>query len=227
MNTIIRLFAVGASALAISSAASAADLIIDTPVEPGVVEASGNWDGAFIGVFGGYAWGELGAEGAPPGAEFPEPAGWLLGVNAGANFTLDNGIVLGVVGDIAWADITDTLTQPGFGSFTSAIDWQGSLRGRIGFDGGAFLPYLTAGLAVAHNNIDVALLAPPTAFGDDATHVGWTVGAGVEFAATEELSIDLAYRYSDYGDADYTLGLITNSLDLTTHQVTVGLNWGF
>lgn len=225
MNTIIRLFAVGASALAITSAASAADLIIDTPVEAGVVQASGNWDGAFIGVFGGYGWAELSSDVAP-GAVFPEPAGWLLGVNAGANFTLDNGIVLGVVGDIAWADITDTLVAPGPSSFTSAIDWQGSLRGRIGFDGGAFLPYLTAGLAVAHNSIDVTLVPPP-GFADDAMHVGWTVGAGVEFAATEDLSVDLQYRYSDYGDADYTFGIFTNTLGLTSHQVTVGLNWGF
>ena len=56
---------------------------------------------------------------------------------------------------------------------------------------------------------------------------GWTVGAGVEFAATEDLSVDLQYRYSDYGDADYTFGIFTNSLGLTSHQVTVGLNWGF
>lgn len=222
MNKLVLLLAAGASALAISSA-SAADLIIDTPVEAGVVQASGNWDGAFIGVFGGYAWGELGVDDAPPGLLVPEPAGWLLGVNAGANFTLENGIVLGVVGDIAWADITDTLSQFG-SSITSTTDWQGSLRGRIGFDGGAFLPYLTAGLAVAHNNVESVGLG---AGEDDATHVGWTAGAGVEFAATENLSVDLAYRYSDYGNAEYTNSSGTGELHLKAHQVTVGLNWGF
>lgn len=220
MNTIIRLFAVGASALAITSAASAADLIIDTPVEAGVVQASGNWDGAFIGVFGGYAWGELDAGPAP--FSFPEPAGSLLGVNAGANFTLENGIVLGVVGDIAWADITDTVMPfPPF-TLSSTIDWVGSVRGRVGFDGGAFLPYLTAGVAFAHNTLAATSLIGPSEV--DATHVGWTVGAGVEFAATENLSVDLLYRYSDYGDASYEAG---PEIGLTAHQVTVGLNWGF
>jgi outer membrane immunogenic protein len=224
MNKLVLLLAAGVSALAISSA-SAADLIIDTPVEAGVVQASGNWDGAFVGVFGGYAWGELSIDDAPPGVPFPEPAGWLLGVNAGANFTLDNGIVLGVVGDIAWADITGTLTEPLLASsITTTIDWQGSLRGRIGFDGGAFLPYLTAGLAVAHNNVEFVGLG---AGEDDATHVGWTAGAGVEFAATENLSVDLAYRYSDYGNAEYTNSSGTGELHLKAHQVTVGLNWGF
>jgi outer membrane immunogenic protein len=226
MNKLVLLLAAGVSALAISSA-SAADLIIDTPVEAGVVEASGNWDGAFVGVFGGYAWGAYNVDGDAAPDWFPEPAGWQLGVNGGVNFTLDNGIVLGVVGDIAWADVTDTVTQLGLGSASATIDWMGSLRGRIGFDGGAFLPYLTAGLAVAHSSIEFTPLIGP-GFADDATHVGWTVGAGVEFAATENLSVDLAYRYSDYGDADYTLGAAPpSSLGLTAHQVTVGLNWGF
>lgn len=226
MKTLL-LLAAGALALAVSSA-SAADLIIDTPVEARVVEASGNWDGAFIGVFGGYGWGVYNVDGDAAPDWFPEPAGWLLGVNGGVNFTLDNGIVLGVVGDIAWADVTDTVTQLGLGSATATIDWMGSLRGRIGFDGGTFLPYLTAGLAVAHSSIDFAPPAPGAGFADDATHVGWTVGAGVEFAATENLSVDLAYRYSDYGDADYTFGIApTSPLGLTAHQVTVGLNWGF
>ena len=62
---------------------------------------------------------------------------------------------------------------------------------------------------------------------DDATHVGWTAGAGVEFAATENLSVDLAYRYSDYGNAEYTNSSGTGELHLKAHQVTVGLNWGF
>lgn len=223
MNTIIRLFAVGASALAISSAASAADLIIDTPVEAGVVEASGNWDGAFIGVFGGYGWADYTFDGIAPD-EFPEPAGWLLGVNAGANFTLENDIVLGVVGDIAWADMTDEQTVPGI-TFTTTVDWVGSLRGRVGFDGGAFLPYLTAGLAVAHSTLNFdGVLVDAT---DDATHIGWTVGAGVEFAATEDLSVDLLYRYSDYSKEAYVLDGSTNELGLTSHQVSVGLNWQF
>ena len=55
------------------------------------------------------------------------------------------------------------------------IDWMGSIRGRARFYGGAFMPYLTAGLAFAHGVRET--------FGPDdgpfeATHVGYTVGAG-------------------------------------------------
>jgi len=226
MKSISLLLAAGVSTLVLASAAHAADLIIvDTePMMPGIVETSTSWDGPFVGVFGGYGWGSTDFEGAPPDTDFPEPEGWLLGVNAGVNFTLTDGIVAGIVGDIAWSDMSDSITDINLGTATSSIDWLGSVRGRIGFDGGAFMPYLTGGLAFAHNTLETDAPADDS---DEQTHVGWTVGAGVEFAATENLSVDLLYRYSDYGDATYTLNGVDGDVGLTSHAVTVGLNFGF
>lgn len=226
MKSLSILLAAGVSTLVLASAAHAADLIIDTaPMMPGIVETSTSWDGPFIGVFGGYGWGETDFEDAIDDIDQPEPEGWLLGVNAGVNFTLTEGIVAGVVGDIAWADLNDSVGDVDVGSASSNIDWLGSVRGRIGFDGGAFMPYLTAGLAFAHNTIETSFEGDD--FSDDQTHVGWTAGAGVEFAASENLSIDLLYRYNDYGDATYTLDGIEGDVGLTSHTLTVGLNFGF
>ena len=200
MNRFAVLVAAGVSALAIASAAQAADLIVSEPAV-GVVDTTGSWDGVFIGVFGGYGWGY---------AEGPDDdlSGWLAGAALGANFTLSDGIVAGVVGDIAWADIND-------GFIFTSIDWVGSVRGRIGFDGGAFMPYLTGGLAIA------SVTFAPTA--ETNTFMGWTAGVGVEFAVTEDASVDLLYRYSDYGTQTFTPGQMT----VTTHQVTAGVNWRF
>ncbi len=214
--------AAGVSALALASAAQAADLIISEPVV-GVVETTGNWDGMFIGVFGGYGFGTATDETTgtlifTDTVDSLDLAGWLVGIDAGANFYLSDGIVAGIVGDIAWSDIN------GLDSSTATVDvdWVGSVRGRIGFDGGAFMPYLTGGLAVAG-----ATVVDQNAVSDTATHIGWTVGAGVEIAATEELSIDLQYRYSDYGAQNYVLTTNPTSIGLTTHQVTAGLHWNF
>jgi len=210
----------------LASAAQAADLIIDSePMMPGIVETSTSWDGPFIGVFGGYGWGSTDSEEFGDDVDQPEPEGWLLGVNAGANFTLTDGIVAGIVGDIAWSDMSDSIDDIDVGGGSSNIDWLGSVRGRIGLDAGAFMPYLTAGLAFAHNTIEADVL--DVTFSDDQTHVGWTVGAGVEVAASENLSIDLLYRYNDYGDATYTLGGADGDVGLTSHTLTVGLNFGF
>ena len=38
-------------------------------------------------------------------------SGWLVGVDAGFNFTVGSGLVLGIVGDIAWADISGSTTD--------------------------------------------------------------------------------------------------------------------
>jgi len=225
MKSLSILLAAGVSTLVLASAAHAADLIIDTePMMPGIVETSTSWDGPFIGVFGGYGWGSTDLEDTLDDFDAPEPEGWLLGVNAGVNFTLTDGIIAGVVGDIAWSNMEESVDF-GLGSYSSNVDWLGSVRGRLGFDGGAFMPYLTAGLAFAHNEIEA--FDGDLSASDDQTHVGWTVGAGVEFAATENLSIDLLYRYSDYGDATYTVGPIEGDVGLTSHTLTVGLNFGF
>ena len=192
-----------ASALVVSSSAMAADLIIDTPEMAGVVEVESDWEGPFVGVFGGYASGELTSDiGEVDGIGL---SGWMLGVTAGANFALTEGVIIGVVGDIAWNDI-------GADDFDYTSGYNGSLRGRLGFDGGAFMPYLTAGLAFAGGEYEDI----------SNTHFGWTVGAGLEVAVAQDLSLDLQYRYTDYAAEDYVF-----EAGATSHAVTIGLNWGF
>ncbi len=199
------------SLVGLVGAAQAADLVLDTPVPEVAADTSGDWDGIYAGIFAGSLWGE-----ATSPVDF-DLSGYLLGLNLGANFTLQEGLVVGVVGDLAWSNATDEevfLPPSGFD-----IDWVGSVRGRVGFDGGAFMPYLTAGVAFAngvlYDNVGDEV--------DSNTHFGWTAGLGVEFKATEDVSLDLAYRYSDYGAQSYGV----TDWEFTTHQVTAGVNWRF
>ena len=210
----------GVAALGFISSVQAADLIISEPAPVvGVVNTGGNWDGVYVGAFAGYGWGTLTDEDAyydPAGTEY-EPKGWQVGVAAGVNFTVSEAIVAGLVADIAWSDLGGTFVG---GDLESKTDWQGSIRGRLGFDGGAFLPYVTAGLAFANNTItDTAVPIE-----DTQTHIGWTVGAGVEFAVADNVSLDLLYRYSDFGSKDYALSGGDYSYSLTSHALTAGVN---
>jgi len=229
MKRITTLLLATVAGAGLMSTAYAADLIVE---EPGIVEpvvVGGNWDGAFIGGFVGGGWGTADHEPTfPVDGNDIDLSGWLIGVDAGFNFTVGSGLVLGVVGDVAWADIggsTTDITVGPYDEITHDIDWTASLRGRVGFDGGAFLPYVTGGLAFAH--------AERETFGPDDgpfdnTHVGWTIGAGVEFAVSEELSVDLLYRYSDYGSEVYNdPGMTVPEVSLTTHTVQAGLHWSF
>ena len=224
MNRFTAILATGISLLAFASAAHAADLIIEQPAAAPMVEAaSGSWDGFYIGAFGGYALGEAYDDN---GDSIVELEKYLIGgINVGVNFTLTDGIILGVAADAEYLGL-EGLTDDQMGQeIAYDLYWAGSLRGLIGFDGGAFMPYLTAGLAVAGAQVDASGTVNAS---DSNTHIGWTAGAGVAFAATENVSVDLQYRYSDFGTQDYTLGSLgTESIGFTTHQVTVGLNWKF
>jgi outer membrane immunogenic protein len=221
MNRISLLIVAGAATLVSASAASAADLLINQPSQNfggGYSSSAGGWDGAYGGVFLGYGWGTVNDKaGTILDNNDVELSGWTVGATLGANFTVAQGFILGAVGDVAWS---------GMGGYDAGVDydinWTSSLRGRAGYDAGAFLPYLTAGLAIAGGTASYD--------GKDNTqvHFGWTAGAGVEVAATEQISVDLQYRYSDYGQATYELtGLGKSDLDLSTHALTAGVNFKF
>ncbi|RYE47379.1 MAG: porin family protein [Hyphomicrobiales bacterium] len=222
MNRFAIALLAGVAGVSVMSSAFAADLIIDEPAPAvGIVSTTGNWDGLFIGAFAGAGWGtvtdEDGYFGNGIDAE-TDLTGWQLGVNAGANFTVSEAIVAGIVGDIAWTDLNGDVDADS----SYSVDWAGSIRGRLGFDGGAFLPYVTAGVAFANATVTDGALE------DTQTHIGWTVGAGVEFAVADNVSLDLQYRYTDYGSKDYELGAApTESFGLTSHAVTAGVNFRF
>lgn len=203
-----------------SQAADPPALIVD----PGVIEVDepANWDGLYVGGFvGGGVAAFFNDEGEE--ADVDSFSGGILGGAIGANFDVGNGIVLGVVGDVAATNIAATVDLVDHD--VGVINWAASLRGRAGYDAGIVLPYLTAGLAVG--NVTLWDFADEDA-SSTATHVGWTIGAGAELKVTEDLSVDALYRYTRYGEADYnipTLGPERGSFE--THTVQVGINWHF
>ena len=221
MNRFAIALLAGVAGVSVMSSAFAADLIISEPAPAvGIVSTTGNWDGVFIGAFAGAGWGTVTDQtnyfGNGIDAE-TDLTGWQLGVNAGANFTVSEAIFAGIVGDIAWTDLGGDLAAGG----SYEVDWTGSVRGRLGFDGGAFLPYVTAGAAFANATLSDGVND------DTQTHIGWTVGAGVEFAVADNVSLDLLYRYTDYGSKDYDLGGGPGSFGLTSNAITAGVNFRF
>jgi len=226
MKSTLRLLATASVATLMgASGALAADFdpvpFEPAPMEP-VMQTGGDWDGFYLGIFGGYGVGEADHTSLDPGNDI-DLDGWLFGGVAGVNFYLSDQIVGGVEADIAWSDLSGSTENFLFES-THSVDWMGSLRGRLGFDGGSFMPYVTGGLAFAHAERTTSFDDPNSA---SAMHYGWTAGAGVEIAATDNLNVDLQYRYTDLSGEVYDWsGAGTNpTVDLTTHTATVGLKW--
>jgi outer membrane immunogenic protein len=236
-----------------------------TKAPPPMVAAVYSWTGFYIGGNVGYGWfdrnstlAETGtvaffapalAAGALPSVYGVNPRGWLAGVQAGYNWQAGMW-VFGVEGDIQGADIKGTVALgtagiPGFvpigSAATEKLDWFGTARGRVGIAANTALFYVTGGLAYGHVSHAFATVAPGVAESaggaDSQVDVGYTVGAGVEWAFNNNWSVKGEYLYMDLGNHTTTAVGITGTpvgatLGLRTHEqyniVRVGLNykWG-
>jgi outer membrane immunogenic protein len=124
--------------------------------------------------------------------------------------------------------------------FTSATsmstDWLFTLRQRLGWANDNWLFFATGGLAVGHDkfNQTIALVAPTTVTTAlSSTRVGWTIGAGAEYALNRSWSVKAEYLHVDLGSVSSTgtvappfAGLtLPNSSRLTTEIARAGLNY--
>ncbi|MEI9406926.1 outer membrane protein [Mesorhizobium argentiipisi] len=198
-----------------TSTAYAADVLQEAPVA-----ASYDWTGAYIGVNAGGGFGtfSLDPAGGGPGGFDLSSSGFLGGIQAGYNWQVGQ-FVYGVEADIQAANIKGELSFGGPGLETK-VDWFGTLRARIGYTPvDRFLVYGTGGLAYGHEKVSV----PGADF--SKTRVGWTVGAGAEYAITNNWSFKSEYLYTDLGKATFdTLGA---DVKVPFHTVRVGLNYKF
>ena len=103
-------------------------------------------------------------------------------------------------------------------TFTAGPDWKGFIRGRLGFTAGRLLIYGTGGAAVTHYTASV--VGPGSG---SATPWGWTAGAGVEMAITNNLIGRLDWAYQNYGTFNLNGGLSGVPVSLTANTYMAGL----
>jgi outer membrane immunogenic protein len=220
--------------LAPAGIASAADINETSPVA-----AEYDWSGLYAGVHFGYADGKSdffigGAGGGGTDVTAPlDPDGFIGGVHIGFNQELANRFVLGAEADLSYSNVDAVTTFAGAGALLeSELKWSGSARLRAGYAFDRTLPYITAGVAAAKYEMSVlgsGLGGSITVH--DETHLGWTVGAGVEHAFTDRWIASVEYRYSDFGKKDISVplfgpGTVAN-IDLKTQDLRVGLSYKF
>jgi outer membrane immunogenic protein len=199
------------------------------------------WTGFYAGLHAGYAWGPVDAR-APSVApaligsysESVDVDGGFFGAQAGYNVQFGN-IVAGIEGDLSWADINGEGSSLGGGSRANFdIDWQGSIRGRIGVAFDRVLVYGTGGWAFAGGEGRISNLehsGDNRRASDDFS--GYVIGGGVEAAVTNNVTAKIEYLYTDYGRANFNFGDVLGLGDLKargeldTHSVKVGVNYKF
>jgi outer membrane immunogenic protein len=236
-----RMLVAAALVLAGGEVALAADVLPPSPPLPPTsyfpTLAPINWGGFYVGVNGGYGFGTSNwtAAAASPAAGASigsfNTSGFLGGGTMGLNLQAGD-FLFGVETDADWSTVHGSSSNGYCNAITANAtcetksDWLGTGRLRIGYVFDRVLLYGTGG--IAFGNIQAGL-NPPATF-DSATNVGWTAGAGVEFAFAENWTAKLEYLYVDLGNMSCTAncGLaVPFTVPLTENVVRAGVNFKF
>jgi outer membrane immunogenic protein len=183
------------------------------------------WQGFYAGFNGGYGWGNSTLTGPTGITNTTNPAGALLGAGFGYNFQGGNWVI-GIEGDTdySWMRDTSDAVAP-CPSCTVHNYYLATVRGRLGYAWDRWLPYVTGGAAIGSINVST-----PAGGGHGTDNVGWTVGAGVEYAfAATRWSTKLEYLYADLGSmtCDATRCGTPVDADFHANVVRLGLNYHF
>lgn len=208
-----------------SGAASAADLYAPS-IKDEQIERSFSWTGVTVGAHGGYQWGDGDfpdapayipppLNGRPSGPPNPELEGGLLGLQVGYNHQFGK-LVVGVEADISFADIDDTVRDGNFITQTTEFERLGTVRAKLGYAHGSWLPYITGGYAWA--DVSYSQTCPQGAIAghcsftgeytrsDDTTMSGWTLGGGIKYAINDHFILGAEYLHLEFDQESFDFG---------------------
>ena len=187
------LASVAALGLVAAGAASAADL----PSRKGPVAApvymppAFSWTGFYVGANAGYGWGNVNLNGWAN--NIGDLDGFVGGGQVGYNYQMGQ-FVIGAEADFQGADL-----GTGRGIFGESVktEYFGTVRARVGVAFDRFMPYITGGWA--YGNVKTSI--PGIGFSSDRSHTGgYAVGAGLEYAVTNNIIAGVEYLYVDLGE---------------------------
>lgn len=194
----------------------AADVVEAPPPAPVAEIPLFTWTGGYVGIQGGYVWSN---------ARFTDPFtsvkdnfnGGMLGGYVGYNWQAGSNFVFGAEADLnaVWNDQTFNV---GGLDIDVGADYLASIRGRVGYAWDRALLFGTGGVAFTGVSADTSI--GNIDLSSSANYTGWTIGAGVDYAFTDNWIGRLEYRYYDFGDKDI---FDNGSLDLQFNTVTVGV----
>ena len=210
----------------VASGALAADLPTykSPPPPPAYAPPAFTWTGFYIGVNGGFGFSDT------DNASFGHVSGGLVGGTVGYNWQMGQ-FVLGYEGDIDWSGVRGSnfaYTLPGgFGSDKLTTDWMVTERARLGYAVDRTLFFVTGGYAGIETHGSFF-----DSFGNSGTQSAWqnggVVGAGIEYAFTNNISLKGEYLYMPTFSRSYFAGTPdATSTGLGISMFRAGLNYKF
>ncbi len=165
------------------------------------------WTGPYVGLV--FGMGDGGIQETPDfGRNQAEVDGGVFGALVGYNRRVGgSNLILGVEADVGKANISGSRTEdlcPGcvvsdVDTTETTIQWLNTFRGRIGYDMGRTMPYVTAGAVYGEVKTSIrnerrfgALVQTSNSWAEQAV-LGYTLGAGMEYAATKKVTIGIEW----------------------------------
>lgn len=203
------LAAIAATAIA-GTSASAADMAVKAP--PPAPVPSINWTGIYIGGHVGYAWTDASylsnhVDGVGPcvGGLFvtpcdpvsSNPEGFVGGGQLGARWQTGRW-VLGVEGTYTYVNLSQTTNSvsipAGLTYFTKLKDVY-TATGQVGYTWDRALVYVKGGYAGGRFDLNSLTIPGGTIGPASASANGWTIGGGLEYSVTPNLSVGAEYNH--------------------------------
>jgi outer membrane immunogenic protein len=216
-------------ALGVTSAV-AADLA-PQPVEPVVpVVLPYSWTGFYVGAHAGAVFSNSSANVGGFNFNSLDDTGFIGGAHAGYNYQFDGGFVVGLEGDIDYTSLdkdTNTVFLGGPIRANIKSEWQASIRARLGYAFDRFLPYVTGGVAFGDEKFTAVQTVPFGRFSNSDTRTGWTVGAGLEYAMTDNWLVRGEVRYTDFGHNSFNGAGALGRVKFNEVSTTLGVSYKF
>jgi outer membrane immunogenic protein len=240
----------GAAASLLTVSAFAADLGIPQAA-PGPVIPAFTWTGCYGGLQAGGGWGEKDltdtAQALSPTSGFTSAnlniSGYVIGGQIGCDYQFAPNWVVGIEGSVAGGNIgastAPALTVAGAipgdnATFKETTDLLASATGRIGYAWNNWMLYGKGGVAWSNDRYDApgVFTGVPYELQGSETRIGWTVGAGVEWAFSDVWSVKVEYDYYGFGNRNVTfveqtgLGVVgPENIKQTIQVVKIGVNF--
>jgi outer membrane immunogenic protein len=206
----------GALALAcVAQTSFAADMRAPVAKAPASVAAPlFNWSGFYWGGYAGGEWGRFLEDGGDKGTF----DGWVVGTLSGWNQQSGNW-VWGFEWDSGWSR-TSGGNEPDGVINRFNMDSVVNARVRLGAAQDRLLWFVAGGVSAAHYKLEHPAIGKAWA-------TGWNVGAGVDWAASNNMIFRLEYLYADYRDKFVSFGDHGHDIDAEVHTVRVAAIWRF
>jgi outer membrane immunogenic protein len=223
-----------AVALGAPLAAFAADLPQPPPPmprAPAFVPPPFTWTGIYVGGNIGWGWTNVNTTDTGPapfgfGQVFPlgstdsiSQNGFLGGAQIGANWQFQQ-FVVGAEADFDATAIKNNQAAPGSNS-SYKDPWMSTFAARFGWAADRALFYGKAGGAYMQEKYNFGATDGSTVTGT-FNRWGWMLGAGVEYAVTDNVTLKVEYNYLNFGTQSQTL--TPNATDLATGTITGDIN---